>query len=466
MESQTIIRTQDVDELFISTVVRLIKRRAFSNLRNIIAKTHSADIARWFPSLRSEEKNSLFTILIDEKRMGEVLCELNSTDINEFVDETEASVVANVLRTMPADDGTRVLSDIDAEKKTELLDLIEGANAEHIEQLLEYEEKTAGAIMSPNFFALTEETTAAEATEQIRELTEVELPPITFYVYVVDEESKLKGVLSLRQLVATKPDTPLKDLMTTHLYTVHTDMPQEAVAKAVARYNLLAIPVINTIGHLVGVVTIDDVVDVIREENTEDMLKMAGTGDLDITSRSIFRNTRARLPWLLASFGGGLLSVYVIDIFEAELHQIAALAAFIPIIMGMGGNIGTQSSTIIVRSIAIGEVNLKDTWRVLWREFSTGALLGTAYGVLLGGFAYLFPQFREYAWKLPLVVALAIFVNMLLAATVGTIIPMFFKRVRIDPAVATGPFVTTAIDVIGIFAYFMLAKLFLFTNEF
>ncbi len=462
MESQTIIRTQDVDELFISTVVRLIKRRAFPNLRNIIAKTHSADIARWFLSLRYEEKNSLFTILIEEKRMGEVLCELNSTDINGFVDETEASVVANVLRTMPADDVTRVLSDIDAEKKTELLDLIEGANAKHIERLLEYEEKTAGAIMSPNFFALTEETTAAEATEQIRELTEVELPPITFYVYVVDEENKLKGVLSLRQLVATKPNTPLKDLMTTHLYTVHTDMPQEAVAKAVARYNLLAIPVINTIGHLVGVVTIDDVVDVIREENTEDMLKMAGTGDLDITSRSIFRNTRARLPWLLASFGGGLLSVYVIDIFEAELLQIAALAAFIPIIMGMGGNIGTQSSTIIVRSIAIGEVNLKDTWRVLWREFSTGALLGTAYGVLLGGFAYLFPQFREYAWKLPLVVALAIFVNMLIAATVGTIIPMFFKRVRIDPAVATGPFVTTAIDVIGIFAYFMLAKLFLF----
>ncbi len=462
MESQTIIRTQDVDELFISTVVRLIKRRAFPNLRNIIAKTHSADIARWFPNLRYEEKNSLFTLLIEEERMGEVLCELNSADVSDFVDETESSVVANVLRTMPADDVSRVLSDIADEKKTELLDLIEGANAEHIEQLLEYEEKTAGAIMSPNFFALTEETTAAEATEQIRELTEVDLPPITFYVYVVDEENKLKGVLSLRQLVATKPDTPLKDLMTTHLYTVHTDMPQETVAKAVARYNLLAIPVINTIGHLVGVVTIDDVVDVIREENTEDMLKMAGTGDLDITSRSIFRNTRARLPWLLASFGGGLLAVYVIDIFEAELHQIAALAAFIPIIMGMGGNIGTQSSTIIVRSIAIGEVNLKDTWRVLWREFSTGALLGTAYGVLLGGFAYLFPHFREYAWKLPVVVALAIFVNMLLAATVGTIIPMFFKRVRIDPAVATGPFVTTAIDVIGIFAYFMLAKLFLF----
>lgn len=462
MEGQTIITTQDVDELFISTVVRLIQRRAFPNLRNIIAKTHSADIARWFPRLRLEAKCSLFKLLIEENRMGEVLCDLNSADISEFVAETESAVVADVLLTMPADDVTRILSDLSEEKQAELLNLIEGANAEHIERLLEYEEKTAGAIMSPNFFALPEETTAAEATEQIRELTAVDIPPITFYVYVVDEDNKLKGVLSLRQLVVTKPDTPLKNLMTSHLYTVHTDMPQEAVAKAVARYDLLAIPVINSIGQLVGVVTIDDVVDVIREENTEDMLKMAGTGDLDITSRSIFRNTRARLPWLLASFGGGLLAVYIIGIFETQLQQIAALAAFIPIIMGMGGNIGTQSSTIIVRSIAIGEVNIKDTWRVLWREFSTGALLGTTYGILLGGFASLFPQFREYAWRLPLVVALAIFVNMIIAATVGTIIPMFFKRIRIDPAVATGPFVTTAIDVIGIFTYFLLANIFLF----
>ena len=462
MEGQTIITTQDVDELFISTVVRLIQRRALPNLRNIIAKTHSADIARWFPRLRTEEKNNLSTLLIEEKRMGEVLSELNSTEINEFVAEKEAEVVANVLRTMEADDVTRILSDLPEEKRDKLLTYIEGENSEDIEHLLEYEEKTAGAIMSPNYFALQEETTADEATEMIRELTEVEIPPITFYVYVVDDENTLKGVLSLRQLVQTKPNTPLKNLMTTNLYTVHTDMPQETVARAVARYNLLAIPVINSIGQLVGIVTIDDVVDVIREENTEDMLKMAGTGDLDITSRSIFRNTRARLPWLLASFGGGLLAVYVIGIFEEELKTIAALAAFIPIIMGMGGNIGTQSSTIIVRSIAIGEVDIKDTWRVLWREFSTGALLGTTYGVLLGGFASLFPEFREYAWKLPLVVALAIFVNMMIAATVGTIIPMFFKRVRIDPAVATGPFVTTAIDVIGIFTYFLLAKLFLF----
>ena len=251
MEGQTIITTQDVDELFISTVVRLIQRRAFPHLRNIIAKTHSADIARWFPRLRPEAKSSLFTLLIEEKRMGEVLCDLNNTDISGFVEETEPTTVASVLRMMPADDVTRIFSELPEEKKTELLSLIESTNSEDIERLLEYEEKTAGAIMSPNYFALRQETTAAEATEKIRELIEVEMPPITFYVYVVDEENKLKGVLSLRQLVQTKPDTPLKNLMTSNLYTVHTDMLQETVARAVARYNLLAIPVVNSIGQLV-----------------------------------------------------------------------------------------------------------------------------------------------------------------------------------------------------------------------
>ena len=314
MQNQTIIPTQDIDELFISTIVRLIQRRAFPNLRNIIAKTHSADIARWFPRLRAESKSNLFKILVEEKRMGEVLRDLNSTDIGEFIEETEPSIVAGVFRMMPVDDVTRILSELPDEKKAELLNLFEGATSADVERLLEYEEKTAGSIMTPNFFSLLQETAAAEATERIRELADVEM---VFYVYIVDEENKLKGVLSLRQLVATKPDTPLKDLMTSHLYTVHTDMLQEEVARAVARYNLLAIPVVNSIGQLVGIVTIDDVVDVIREENTEDMLKMAGTGAVDITSRSIFRNTRARLPWLLASFAGGLLAVYVIGVFES-----------------------------------------------------------------------------------------------------------------------------------------------------
>ncbi|MCZ6679986.1 MAG: magnesium transporter [Candidatus Poribacteria bacterium] len=458
------INTRDRDEILISTVIKLIKRKAIPNLKNMIAKTHSADIARWFPHLRPEEQTLLFDLLIKEERMGEALSEMNSEDRNFFIETTEPAALADVLHSMPADDVSDILADLPDEQQEELLKLIKGKASEDLEQLLQYEEKTAGYIMTPNFFAVPEETTAAAATEQIRELVDVEM---VFYVYVIDEENRLKGVISLRQLVATRPNTPLKDLMTTRVYAVYTHTLQEEVARVVARYNLLAVPVLDDADHLAGIVTIDDVVDVIREENTEDMLKMAGTGDVDIASRSVVRNTRARLPWLLASFAGGLVAVYVIGIFEGQLTQLAPLAAFIPIIMGMGGNIGTQSSTIIVRGLAIGEVDLTEVWKVLWREFATGAALGGIYGILLGAFGKL--RFwtvevggQQFVWKFPLVVALSICINMILAATVGTIVPMFFQRIRVDPAIATGPFVTTAIDILGILSYFMIAKSLLF----
>jgi magnesium transporter len=462
------ITTRDRDEFLVSTVIKLIKRKAIPNLKNVIGKTHSADVAYWFLQLRPEEKTLLFDLLIEEQRMGEVMSELNTEDRGFFIESTESAVIVEVLHSMAADDVNNILADLPEEKQEELLNLIQGKPSEDLEQLLQYEEKTAGAIMTPNFFALPEETTASEATERIREMADVEM---VFYVYVIDEENRLKGVISLRQLVTTRPNTPLKDLMTTRVYSVYTSTPQEEVAQVVGRYNLLAVPVLEEAGQLVGIVTIDDVIDVIRDENTEDMLKMAGTGDVDIGTKSVVKNTRARLPWLLASFAGGLIAVYMIGIFEVQLEQITALAFFIPIIMGMGGNIGTQSSTIIVRGLATGEVDIKETWQVLWREFATGAVLGTTYGILLGIFALLAKQIfnwevpdaiaSNFVW-FPVVVALSICINMVIAATVGTVIPMLFKRIRVDPAVATGPFVTTSIDVLGILSYFMIAQWLLF----
>ena len=456
--------SRDRDDILISTVIRLIKRRAISNLKKVVSKTHSADIAHWFPYLRPNEKSILFNLLIEQGQMGEVMSELNSEDRNFFIQESDAGVLADIFHNMPADDLGDILADLPEEKTQQFLKLIKGKASEDVEQLLQFEEKTAGYIMTPNFLALTEETTAAAATERIRELADIEM---VFYVYVIDDENQLKGVISLRQLVATKPDTPLKDLMTTRVFSVHPSTPQEEVAHVVARYNLLAVPVIDDSVKLIGIVTIDDVIDVIREENTEDMLKMAGTGDVNIASKSIFKNTRARLPWLLASFVGGLIAVYVIGIFEVQLDRLAALAAFIPIIIGMGGNIGTQSSTIIVCGLATGEIDLKETWKVLWREIATGASLGCVYGILLGTFAkFRFSKVEigglQLAWEFPVVVALAICVNMLIAATIGTLIPMFFKRIQVDPAIATGPFVTTAIDVFGILTYFTIAQLLLF----
>ena len=299
--------SRDRDDILISTVIRLIKRRAISNLKKVVSKTHSADIAHWFPYLRPNEKSILFNLLIEQGQMGEVMSELNSEDRNFFIQESDAGVLADIFHNMPADDLGDILADLPEEKTQQFLKLIKGKASEDVERLLQFEEKTAGYIMTPNFLALTEETTAAAATERIRELADFEM---VFYVHVIDDENQLKGVISLRQLVATKPDTPLKDLMTTRVFSVHPSTPQEEVAHVVARYNLLAVPVIDDSVKLIGIVTIDDVIDVIREENTEDMLKMAGTGDVNIASKSIFKNTRARLPWLLASFVGGLIALF------------------------------------------------------------------------------------------------------------------------------------------------------------
>ena len=229
-----------------------------------------------------------------------------------------------------------ILGSLPLDQQEKILALIQDVDgAEHV---MQYQEKTAGHIMTTHFFALPENTTAADATAEIRQLADVEM---VFYVYVIDEQNGLKGVISLRQLVTTAPTTPLRELISAQTYTVHINTPQEEVAQVVSRYNIMAVPVVDQLRRLIGIVTVDDVIDVIdviREENTEDMLKMSGAGEIDLASRSILKNTRARLPWLFASFIGGILAAYIIGNFETQLKRVAALAAFIPMITG-GGNV-------------------------------------------------------------------------------------------------------------------------------
>jgi magnesium transporter len=274
---------------------------------------------------------------------------------------------------------------------------------------------------------------------------------------VVDEYDKLVGVSSLRQLVVVPPETPLKEFMATDVFSVQTDMDQEEVAKIVARYDILAVPVVDGTNRLVGIVTVDDVIDILRKEATEDILKMAGAGEEFVETKSILKSTRIRLPWLFASCMGGIVAFFIIGKFESSLLKFAYLAAFIPVIMGMGGNIGTQSSTIVVRGLATGRLNVRDLWSVVFKELSIGLILGLVYGLLIGSVAH----FRYSVGALAVSVALAVLSSMSLAALVGSLVPMAFARANIDPAVATGPFVTTAIDIISVSFYFVIATTFL-----
>ena len=283
---------------------------------------------------------------------------------------------------------------------------------------------------------------------------------MVFYLYLTDEDGRLTGVASLRALATSQVDTKMCDIMIKRVHSVRPETDQEDVAKIVAQYNYLAVPVLDESEHLLGIVTVDDVVDVIREEATEDFLQMAGAGkDREILFKSSWENAKARLPWLFASWVGGIIAANIIGAFEHMLESILVLAAFIPVIIGMGGNIGTQSSTIIVRGMATGRVEPGSEFKVLFKEIRVGLILGLLYGFLLGLFAKF--KFMDADPMLGFVVGLSICASMLLAVAVGSLIPLFLRKLDIDPAVATGPFVTTSIDILGVLLYFMIAGLLL-----
>ena len=320
-----------------------------------------------------------------------------------------------------------------------------------------YPEDSAGSLMNTEVFTLHESITAGDAIKTLQDQEDAEM---VFYLYITDDDDRLVGVISLRILTTTPSNTTLKDIMIKNVHSIRPETDQEDVARIVAQYNFLAVPVIDSDSHLLGIVTVDDVVDVIREEATEDFLQMAGAGkDREILLKSSWESAKTRLPWLFASWIGGVVAASLIGVFEHMLENIIALAAFIPVILGMGGNIATQSSTIIVRGMATGRVNIGGEIKLILKEIQVGILLGVLYGILLGVFAHL--VFTNAPDNLGLVVGLSIFVSMVVAATVGTIIPLILRKLDIDPAIATGPFVTTSIDILGVLFYFLIAGLFL-----
>ena len=441
----------DRNRILVESIKRLLRRGATSHLGKIVNKTHAADLSVVFRSLSLVQQRKLFGQISDVEQKGILFAELDEDTFQDLIDDMKVEDIVRILESMPADDVADIIGRLPEEKSQTILDKMKKAESEEVEDLLRYEDDTAGGIMVPDFIALREDVTARQAIESLQtEHSDVEM---AFYLYVVDEYGKLVGVSSLRQLVVVAPDTLLKEFMTTDVFSVQTDMDQEEVARLVARYDILAVPVVDGSNRLVGIVTVDDVIDILRKEATEDILKMAGAGEEFVETKSILKSTRIRLPWLFASCLGGIFAFFIIGQFESSLNKIAALAAFIPVIMGMGGNIGTQSSTIVVRGLATGRINVREIWPVVFKELTIGVILGLVYGLLIGSVA----QFNYGLEALAISVALAVICSMSVAALVGSLVPMGFARINIDPAVATGPLVTTSIDIISVFFYFLIA---------
>ncbi|AJF07135.1 magnesium transporter [Geoalkalibacter subterraneus] len=442
-------------QLLLDTARRLIRRGAYPHLSKLLSKIHPADIAHLFRYLDLKEQRILFNLIEDPEISAYVLSELDHSTGAQLLEQIDRETITEVLQEMPYDDAVDIIRNMPDELAEEILNIMQDEDSTEIEQLLSYDEDSAGGIMSTEIFSLREDMSVQEAIEALQRAEDVEM---VFYLYVTDEYNHLVGVLSLRQLLTVPPQTQLKDIMTRDVIRVTTDTDQEEVAHLVARYNILAIPVVDESNKLMGIVTVDDVIDVMREEATEDIFKMAGASEEELLyGFKSFKIARLRLPWLLVNLFGGVITGYLMWMFKATLEQIVALVSFVPVITGMGGNVGGQSATIVVRGFATGRIDMGTLRRVFFKELRVGFIMGTVCGSTIGLVAW----FWHHNPYLGLVVGLAMVTAMTVAASMGVLAPTFFKKIGVDPAIASSPFVQTANDITGILIYFGTATMFL-----
>lgn len=428
-------------------------------LNEYIQELHPADVAEILLELDYEDQERFFSILSWEQA-GRVLEEVDSDTFAALIGILKREQKIIILDQMSQDDMVDILADLSEEKRKEIISLLDLENAQEVRELLVYEEDTAGGIMTKDFIAVRKDISVYQAIEDLRESAgDAET---IYYVYVIDCKERLVGVLSLRELIVSKPNKLIEDIMHEKVISVNIDTDQEEVARLVAKYDLLAIPVVDKNDRLMGIITVDDIIDVIEEEATEDIYKFAGASEIEYTdedkvSSRIYASVKSRLPWLIITMFGGLLSARVIGSYEAVLNKNTALALFMPLLAGMGGNVGTQSSTLTVRGIAMGNIKGKEAFKTLLQEFSVGFLVGLVCSIIAAFVSF----FIQRDITLSMVVGIAMWANMITAASIGTLVPLIFKRIGVDPAVASAPFITTTIDITGLSIYFTLTTILL-----
>ena len=421
-------------------------------LANVLEMAHPADVSRVIRELPVEDQVRVFRLLTPQ-HAGAVLAELDDPVLRELVGSLDEAEVSRALDRMPSDDVVNVVEELPKAQAEEILDLMEEeAKAEEVQELLEYREGTAGRLMSPDFVAVHEQASVARALEHIRK---AKTGDGAFYVYVVDDHDHLVGLVPLHRLLAAEPETPIHAIRSEDVESVTVDTDQEEVARRVQHYNLIQIPVVDASRRLLGTIGMEDVLDVIREEATEDIQRLGGVaGDETVLDppQAVFMK---RLVWRLINLGTAVLAASVIGLFESSIRSLATLAVFMPIVASMGGIGTTQTATIVVRGIALGDMTGSVLQRVLLKEIWLGFTTGVANGLVIAGIAYI--------WKgqvlLSLILGLALVFNMLVAAVVGTLIPIALKAFRIDPAIASSVIITTFTDVFGFFSFLGLATL-------
>ncbi len=413
---------------------------------------HPADSAEVLAELESDQQAAILD-RIEAEDLAEVFEQLDEEDMADVAEHLDTETLADVLDEMEPDMAADLLGELEPEQAAEVIEQMD--EPEEVTNLLSFAPDTAGGIMNAPPPSLRRFWTVDEAIRFIKDQYRDETQ--FYYLYVLDRYGHLIGVVSLRALILAQAQQSIEEIMDSNVISVHAEADQEAVAQLLQRYDLVALPVVDEAGKLIGIVHVDDVVDVIEEEATEDIYKLAQvSADSEIYSR-IPRSVRNRLPWLIINLGTAFLAAWVVSLFEGTIAQAAVLAAFMPIVAGQGGNAGTQTMTIVVRSLALKEIEPKQTLWALWHEFRIGIINGITVGLLVALIAY--------AWQgnpyLGLVIGLAMLGNLVVAAFAGVIVPMALKALRIDPALASSIFVTTFTDIMGFLLFLGLATYFL-----
>jgi magnesium transporter len=415
---------------------------------DVVSALHPADGADVLEELEPDHRIGVVGEL--EPEIGaDVLIELDEDERADVANRLDPEALSELLDEMAPDDAADVLQDLEAGRARQALAEMDEPN--EVRELLSHDEESAGGLMIPHVIAFRGTMTAAEAIDVLRRSRPDE--ETAYYLFVTDAAERLIGVVSLRQLVVAAPATTLESFMRRELITASVDTDQEECARILSKYDLLALPIVDDDQRLVGVITADDVIDVLQEEATEDIYHLANVSAEEDVYDSVLTASRRRLTWLMVNLPTAMLAAWVVSFFEGTIAQVAILAVFAPLITGMGGNAGIQTLTLIVRSLALGQINLRDARHTLWREILVGTINGLCFGILVGTISFV--------WRgepmLGLIAGLAMLANMVVAAIAGTLVPLFLKLIRADPALASGVIVTTFTDLTGATAFYGLA---------
>jgi magnesium transporter len=437
---------------YVEQVVKALEAGDAASLRELVGELHEADAGAVIEALDPDLRPRLIALMGADFDFT-ALTQVDDTIREEILEELPPETVAEGVRELDSDDAVTILEDLPAEDQAEILERLPAVERIALKRSLDYPEYSAGRRMQDEFIAVGPDWTVGQTIDYMRETPD--LPDRFWEIYVVDTDRKLAGVVALDRLLRTKRPVPIRDLFEEDLHPIHATDEQDEVARLFERYDLVSAPVVDDDDRLVGVITFDDIVDVIEEEADEDIKALGGVSGEEELSDSVWAIVRSRFPWLLANLGCALISAWVISNFEGAIAKMVALAVLMPIVASMGGNAGTQTMTVTVRALATRELSSANTLRIIRRELFVGLLNGLTFAIIMGVVAAFWFGVND----LGLVIALAMVTVLAAAALGGILIPLVLTRLGVDPAVSSGPFVTTVTDVIGFLAFLGIATL-------